>query len=431
MKVYVLDKDMKPLMPTSRGGRVRWLLKNGRARVVRRIPFTIQLLEENRKYYTQEINLGIKPGSKELGLSATSEKEELFCASVKLRTDIVNLLSTRRETRKTRRSRLRYRKAKFLNRVKTKKPGWIAPSIRNKIQFHLKMVELVHKILPISNIILEIAIFDIQKIKNPGIQGSQYQEGPKKGFDGNTREYVLYRDNHECQCCHGKSGDPILNIHHIVTRKTGGNSPDNLVTLCKTCHSGIHNGTIKYTPKKSKSYRDVTYLNIVKNYLYKELLRRYGYVYMTYGFETKSNRISLGLPKESGVNAFVISGNLGSKVSDNIYQVKQIRRHNRQIHKSKILKGGRLKKNQADYKVFGYRLNDIIMYQGETYYIGGRRGTGHFNIRSLDGTKKLDISYKKLEFLYEARRLFMFNQRRNVTPIPPTTKVMGFLGVIS
>ena len=91
--------------------------------------------------------------AKELGLSATSEKEELFCTSVKLRTDIVNLLSTRREQRRTRRSRLRYRKTRFLNRVKAKKPGWIAPSIQNKIQFHIKMVEFVNKILPIFNMI--------------------------------------------------------------------------------------------------------------------------------------------------------------------------------------------------------------------------------------------------------------------------------------
>ena len=249
MKVYVLNKDGKPIMPTSRGGRVRWLLKTGKAKVVRTIPFTIQLLEEDRKYYTQEINLGIKPGSKELGISATTEKEELFCASVKLRTDIVNLLSTRREQRITRRGRLRYRKARFNNRVKTKKPGWIAPSIQNKIQYHIKIVEFVNKILPISNMIFEIAIFDIQKIKNPSISGIQYQKGPQKDF-WNVREYVLYRDNHVCQHCKGKSGDKILNVHHIVSRKTGGNSPENLITLCKTCHKDYHEGKIKLSVKK-------------------------------------------------------------------------------------------------------------------------------------------------------------------------------------
>ena len=429
MKVYVLDWKGKPIMPTSRGGRVRWLLKTGKAKVVRTIPFTIQLLEEDRKYYTQEINLGIKPGSKELGLSATSEKEELFCSSLKLRTDIVNLLSTRRETRITRRSRLRYRKARFLNRVKSKKPGWIAPSIQNKIQFHIKMVEFVNKILPISNMIFEMAIFDIQKIKNPEIKGKEYQEGPQKDF-WNVREYVLHRDNHTCQYCKGKSGDKILNVHHIVSRKTGGNSPGNLITLCETCHNDYHKGKIKLSIKKNKSYKDLTYLNIIKERLYQELFKRYGFIYTTYGYQTKCDRISKGLLKSIDTDAYVISsGDTNPLLSNTRYCISQVRRHNRQIHKSNILKGGKLRKNQAPYRVFRYRLNDIVRYQGNRYYIGGRRERGYFNIRSLEGNKKLDISYKKSEFLYESRRIFMYNQRRNITPIPPTAKAVGTLGV--
>lgn len=429
MKVYVLDWKGKPIMPTSRGGRVRWLLKTGKAKVVRTIPFTIQLLEEDRKYYTQEINLGIKPGSKELGLSATSEKEELFCSSIKLRTDIVNLLSTRRETRRTRRSRLRYRKTRFLNRVKSKKPGWIAPSIQNKIQFHLKMVEFVNKILPITNMIFEIAIFDIQKIKNPEIKGKEYQEGPQKDF-WNVREYVLHRDNHTCQYCKGKSGDKILNVHHIISRKIGGNSPENLITLCETCHNDYHKGKIKLSFKKRKSFKEAAYLNIMRNILYQELFKRYGFIYTTYGYQTKCDRISKGLLKSIDTDAYVISsGDTNPLLSNTRYCISQIRRHNRQIHKSNILKGGKLKKNQAPYRVFGYRLNDVIRYQGNRYYIGGRRSSGNFNIRPLEGDKKLDISYKKLEFLYESRRIFMYNQRRNITPIPPTAKAVGILGV--
>ena len=428
MKVYVLDWKGKPLMPTSRGGRVRWLLKTGRAKVIRTIPFTIQLLEENRKYYIQEISLGIKPGSREMGLSATSKKEELFCASVKLRTDIVNLLSTRREQRRTRRSLLRHREARFNNR-KSGKQGWIAPSIQNKIQYHIKVVEFVHKILPISNMIFERDSFDIQKIQNPGISGAQYQSGPQNGF-WNVREYVLFRDNHICQHCHGRSGDKILNVHHIVSRKTGGNSPENLITLCETCHKDYHKGKIKLSIKKSKSYKDLTYLNIMRDRLYKELSKRYGFIYITYGYQTKCDRISKGLLKSIDTDAYVISsGDINPLLSDIRYCINQVRRHNRQIHKSKILKGGKLKKNQANYKVFGYRLNDVVRYQGNRYYIGGRRSSGYFNIRSLEGDEKLNISYKKLEFLYEPRRIFMYTERRNITPIPPTALAVGILGV--
>lgn len=430
MKVYVLSKEGKPLMPTSRGGRVRWLLKTGKAKVVRTIPFTIQLLEEGRKYYKQEISLGIKPGSKEMGLSATSEKEELFCASVKLRTDIVDLLSTRREQRRTRRSRIRHREARFNNR-KSEKQGWIAPSIQNKIQFHVKVVEFIHKILPITEITLERCAFDIQKIQNPGISGVQYQEGPQKGF-WNVREYVLFRDNHTCQHCKGKSGDKILNVHHIESRKTGGNSPENLITLCETCHKDYHNGKIMLSFKRGKSFKDLAHLNIMKNKLYEELFKRFGFIYVTYGYQTKNDRILKGLPKSPEIDAYVISRQNSIStptLSDFIYIIKQVRRHNRQIHKFNILKGGKLKKNQTRYKVFGYRLNDVVRYQGEKYYIGGRRERGYFNIRSLEGDRKQDIFYKKLRFMYEARRLFMYTERRNITPIPPTSKAVGSLGV--
>jgi N6-L-threonylcarbamoyladenine synthase len=277
--------------------------------------------------------------------------------------------------------------------------------------------------------IFEIAIFDIQKIKNPSISGVQYQDGPQKDF-WNIREYVLYRDNYVCQHCKGRSGNKILNVHHIVSRKIGGNSPENLITLCKTCHKDYHEGKIKLSIKKSKSYKDLTYLNIMRDRLYKELFKRYGFIYTTYGYQTKCDRISKGLLKGIDIDAYVISsGDTNPLLSNTIYCISQVRRHNRQIHKSKILKGGKLKKNQASYKVFGYRLNDVVEYQGERYYIGGRRERGDFNVRSLEGDCKLDISYKKLKFLYEARRLFMFNQRRNIAPVPPTALAVGALGV--
>jgi N6-L-threonylcarbamoyladenine synthase len=168
----------------------------------------------------------------------------------------------------------------------------------------------------------------------------------------------------------------------------------------------------------------------MRDRLYKELFKRYGFIYITYGYQTKCDRISKGLSKSIDIDAYVISsGDTNPLLSDTRYCINQVRRHNRQIHMFKILKGGKLKKNQASYKVFGYRLNDVVKYQGNRYYIGGRRSSGYFNIRSLEGDEKLNISYMKLGFLYEPRRIFMYNQRRNVTPIPPTAKAMGIYGV--
>ena len=161
--IYVLNIDGQPLMPTNRHGKVRHLLKDGKAKVVNRCPFTIQLLYRNTSY-TQPINLGVDAGSRHIGISATTSDKVLYEADVELRNDIVKLLATRRENRRTRRSRkTRYRKARFNNRVASKKKGWLAPSIRQKIETHLTVIANVHKILPITRIIVETASFDIQK----------------------------------------------------------------------------------------------------------------------------------------------------------------------------------------------------------------------------------------------------------------------------
>ena len=91
----------------------------------------------------------------------------------------------------------------------------------------------------------------------------------------NVREYVLFRDNHQCQCCKGKSKDNRLNVHHIESRKTGGNSPSNLITLCETCHNDYHQGKIKLNIKRGKSFRDAAFMGIMR----KALLLRLGQIY--------------------------------------------------------------------------------------------------------------------------------------------------------
>lgn len=252
--VYVQDIEGKPLMPTTRYGKVRRLLKTKQAVVVNLCPFTIRLTYISDSY-KQEITLGVDAGTKHVGLSATTKSKELYASEVTLRSDIVELLSTRRELRKVRRNRLRYRKPRFNNRVKSKRTGWVAPSVKYKIDAHIRVINNVYSILPISRIVIEVAQFDTQKIKNPDISGKEYQEGDQFGF-WNVREYVLARDGHKCQYCKGKSKDHVLNVHHIESRKTGGNSPFNLITLCETCHKEYHKGNIKLKVKRGTSLRD-------------------------------------------------------------------------------------------------------------------------------------------------------------------------------
>lgn len=411
--VYVINKQGQALMPTERFGKVRRLLKNSLAHVVCRIPFTIQL-DYDTTDYTQPVSLGVDAGSKHIGISATTSEKELYAADVELRNDIVDKLSTRREQRRTRRSRLRYRKARFNNRVSSKRKGWLAPSVENKIQTHLTVVEKIHKFLPITNIVVETAAFDIQKINNPSISGSEYQQGEQLDFF-NVREYVLFRDNHTCQHCKGKSKDKVLNVHHIESRKTGGDSPNNLITLCETCHKAYHRGEFELNVKRGKSFRDAAFMGIMRWGFYDRLKNIYPNVSMTFGYITKNTRITNNLPKDHYVDARCISGNPMSKPLGYYFYQKKVRCQNRQIHKANFLKGGRKKLNQAPFLVKGFRLFDLVEYQKDLYYIFGRRDSGFFDIRKLDGTKvnKGSINCKYLR-LVDKRKSILIEKRMQV-----------------
>lgn len=196
-KVYVINKHGRPLMPCS-PAKARHLLDDGKAKVKKRTPFTIQLLFGSTGY-TQEVILGVDAGSKTIGLSASTETEELFSAEVKPRNDVVDLLSTRREFRRARRNRkTRYRKPRFDNRVRSKHKGWLAPSVEVKIQEHMTAIRRICRILPVSKVVVETAEFDLQLIKaveegKPVPQGEDYQKGEKYGHY-NVRQYVLWRD---------------------------------------------------------------------------------------------------------------------------------------------------------------------------------------------------------------------------------------------
>ena len=415
--VYVLDINGQPLMPTIRHGKVRRMLRSGQAKVVQRCPFTIQLMCEIKDAKLQDVNLGVDAGSRHIGVSTTTTRRVLYESDISLRNDIVDLMSTRRENRRTRRNRkTRYRKTRFNNRCRREK--WLAPSVQQKVDTHLTAVRKVHEILPISHITVETAAFDLQKLKADiaGLsrpEGTDYQQGEQIGF-WNVREYVLFRDGHQCKCCKGKSKDKILNVHHIQSRKVGGDAPNNLITLCETCHKGYHAGTVKLLEsiKRGAVFKDAAFMGVMRWAFYNKLKEIYPNVHMTYGYKTKKTRIENGLspklkdddkayPINHVIDARCISGNPLAVSDGTIHYQKKVRRHNRQIHKMTILKGGIRKANQAEKYIKGYKLFDRVKYQGKEYIIFGRRTSGFFDIRTLGGEKvnKGSISYKKLRFI--------------------------------
>ena len=414
-----------PCSPT----RARKLLRDGKAEPVRRTPFVIRLKAATGET-RQPITLGVDAGSKHVGLSATTAKEELFASEVELRQDTTDLLSGRSELRRGLRSRkMRYREPRFDNRVHGKNAGWLAPSVENRINAHISRIEDVMSFLPITSITVETAAFDIQKIKHPEIAGEAYRQGEQLGFR-NVREYVLFRNGHVCQAYRGKSNDPILNVHHIESRKTGGDAPNNLITLCETCHKAYHAGKLKkFTPKRGQSFKAEAFMGIMRWTVLNRLRERHPELPIsnTYGYLTKHKRIVAGLPKTHCSDAFCIAGNLNAKRRGEYLYQKQTRKHNRQTHKLTILKGGVRKRQQAPYLVKGFRLFDKVLCSSEVGFVFGRRSSGYFDIRTLSGRKiSAGIFYKKLR-LIEKRKTYLTEYRKEEAAIPPSPEGEGFL----
>jgi len=398
--VYVLNCHSEPLMPCH-PRKARLLLKEGKAKVVKMAPFTLQLLYGSSGY-KQEVSLGVDAGTQHIGLSATTEQRVLFEAEVVPRNEIQALLATRRQYRRARRNRkTRYRQARFLNRQRAQ--GWLAPSVHHKVDAHLKTMRLVHKILPVRKTTLEVAQFDMQKIRHPEIEGKAYQQGPQVGF-WNVREYVLARDGHTCQWCQGKSKDPILQVHHIESRKTGGDSPDNLMTLCEMCHDHLHRTHQEHRiERKSRGVRDATHMGMIRWRIYEQAKALFPNVHLTYGYITKHTRITHELEKSHLTDARRISQHPLAGSDGTWYLIKQVRRNNRQLHKATIRKGGKRQRNIAPKYVHGFRLFDCVKYQGTCCFVFGRRSSGYFDLRSLDGTKiHASASYKKLAVIQKA-----------------------------
>ena len=280
------------------------------------------------------------------------------------------------------------------------------PSVENRIQFHIKLIRLVCSILPISGIRIETAQFDMQKLKNPDVAGKEYQQGEQSGF-WNVREYVLWRDNHLCQHCKGKSKDTVLEVHHLESRRTGGDRPGNLLTLCRTCHKQYHASGFEL-PKPSTGFKAATHINIMRWKLYERVKELDVPVNICYGYQTKYRRISQGQEKSHANDAFVIACSNGQHRAIMRMQFRQVRKQNR-----KLRKGVRSHiRNKGARILFGYRQWDKVRYQGQEYFIKGRRSSGYFSLSDIfgrmavvDGKKLASVKHSSLVLVESAATL--------------------------
>ena len=402
MLVYVLKQNGQPFMPTERFGKVRRLLKEGKAKVVRREPFTIRLLYESETDVVQECYCGVDTGSKHVGVAVVGNDRVLYQSQTELRDDIKRKMDRRRDFRKSRRfKKTRYRKSRFLNRSNSIRNDRLPPSVKHKVHAHIDEIEFCKKILPISdkNLILEVSQFDTALMKNPSLMDEKIKHwGYQKGFNygySSRRKAVLHGDNYTCQCCGKKNCR--LEVHHIKFRQNGGtDDEENLITLCEDCHKGIHAGTVELNkkPKKSKNLKHATHMSIIRS----RLLKEYPDAIETFGFVTSENRNHLKLKKDHYIDACVIaSGGLGFRDLDVIFYKRRVSKGDYQLTRKSCGK-----EFFCRGKVLGFKQFDKVEYFGVKCFIGSRRNSG---IATLVDIFKTKINFPNLQKGYKSPKM--------------------------
>lgn len=416
MLVYVLGMDGDPLDPTH-PAKARILLKNQKAKVVRRLPFTIKLTYEIKNPKKQKYTLGVDTGFSKLGTAVINEKDEVvYLSEVTLRYDIKNIMQNRSQNRKGRRNRnTRYRKPRWLNRKNSIRKGRYSPTMISKFNSHMKEINFIKSILPISKINLELAKFDNHALSNPLVKYNKwmYQKGLKFGF-ANTKAFVLNRDKYTCQHCKTKQG--TLEVHHIIFRSNGGSDePDNLITLCRNCHRELHSGKINLSIKglkRKNKQAAATQINILRSMIIKKFNLSFT---ETYGFITKEVRQCLNLPKEHYFDGIAIC--YCDKVNENKIFFKtnlvQLKRCiSKGDYKRQVFRHGKML-NLTNAKTQGFKRYDTVKYFGKRYFIGSRNSRGFALLVDIN-LNKIDFSFlgkgRKIPKLQNLKRI---NSRRS------------------
>ena len=424
-KVLVLDTNRKPLMPCY-PARAKKLLNSGRASVFRRFPFTIILHDRTvEESNLQDTEIKIDQGSETTGVALIVHGQDgatvAFAAHVEHRTNVKSGLDSRRAIRRGRRSRkTRYRQARFLNRTKPK--GWLPPSLMSKANNILNWVTRFARFAPISKFALETAKFDMQKLKNPGIVGTQYQQGRMFGY-ADKKAYLLERENYTCIYCGVHASKAKMEIEHVVPRSRGGtDSLNNLVLSCHECNQAKDSQDIQtYLKGKpnvlrrvkahlGQNYKDAAHTNSTRLFLLNKLQTMADAIGATlnvgFGYTTKQNRLSLGLPKDHWIDAAVCTSN-GSVVrvdpSLKPLTIKAAGRGSRQFCSMDKYGFPRTAPKPRSKNFFGFKTGDMVkvvipLGSKTKVPVGthtGRvavRSSGFFDVKTRDA--KLNVSHK-------------------------------------
>jgi len=424
MAVFVLDRHGKPLMPCSEK-RARLLLKRGRARVHRVMPFAIRLVDRNLGDCTlQPLRLKLDPGSKETGVAivrevnfsdaGTTNAHVLLLAEIVHRgRQISEALTARRSMRRARRGRkTRYRAARFDNRRKPE--GWLAPSLRHRVDTTAAWERRFRRLAPIPALSMELVRFDMQKMQNPEISGVEYQQGTLQGYE--IKEYLLANFGRTCAYC--DAADRPLETEHIVARTNGGSDRvTNLTLACRPCNQkkGKHplDVFLRKDPERAKRIlarakaplRDAAAVNATRFALLNALKLSGLPVETGTGGQTKYNRRRLEIPKSHALDAACV-GDVAS-VLDWQRPVLRIKCAGRGSYQRTRLTAQGFPRGylMRGKRAYGFQTGDMVKAivpcgKKAGTHVGrvAIRATGSFNIQTTSGAVQ-GISYKHCKLI--------------------------------
>ena len=314
---FVLDANGKQLAPTKEN-KAWFLIRKKRATLVSKYPMVIQLNKEipDEEICKDEIRCGIDDGSKHVGIALVqkcqTKNKVLFKGTIEQRDDVKHLMDVRRGYRRYHRYHKRYRQARFNNRSSAKRKGRIAPSILQKRQATIRVINKLNKWINITNYWLEDVAIDI-RVLTDGYKSYSWQYKKSNRLDENIRKAVILRDGCKCKEC-GKS-NCLLEVHHIKPRRlNGSNTISNLITLCKKCHQKTEGSEEKYmqhyfsmlNSSDNKNLNYAQHVMIGKIWL-REQLSNLGVLHLTNGGNTANKRIDWNIKKSHSNDAICIT----------------------------------------------------------------------------------------------------------------------------
>lgn len=398
---FVLDANENKLDPTIVQNAWR-LIRQKKAKLVSKFPMVIQLNRVVESPNKDEIRCGIDDGALHVGIALVQKcktrNKVLLKGTLEQRKDVKKLMDQRRGYRGYHRQHKRHRPARFNNRASSRRSGRLPPSILQKKQAIIRVIDRILKWVSIDSYWLENVNIDIRALTG-GYKPYKWQYQRSNRLDENLRKDAIMRDGCKCKQCGAKNCR--LEVHHITPKRLGGSDTlSNLITLCYDCHSKTFGkemdfADMYYAMIKGKSNIGLKYASHVmqgKAWLQNELKQR-GELHLTTGGDTANKRIDWNIEKSHSNDAICITNLMSNNTDITDWQIKPMRRQSKAKTK----------------EVCGFRHRDYVSYT----YCNGKTHTGYVTAMYADNDQlnfQSPTKHCKRANAHKCRLIWRFNK---------------------